>query len=114
MVGVGENEKEDSGGGTETNAHYAADPSAQRRPPFDHDHLSCCMATPSFAQTELERALSEQTFGIESYKILSNDVLESTAEVVTLEGAKITLTLSTRGYQVRFSFCMAFPHYKNT
>lgn len=111
---MGENENEGSGGGTETNAHYAADPSAQRRLPFDHhDHLSCCMATPSFTQTELERALSEQTFGIETYKILSNDVLESTAEVVTLEGAKITLTLSTRGYQVRLSFCVPFPHYEN-
>lgn len=75
--------------------------------------ISCCMATLSFAQTELERALSEQTFGIEGYKILGNDVLESTAEVVTLEGAKITLTLSTRGYQVRLSFCLSFPHYTN-
>lgn len=65
------------------------------------------MATPeSFAQNELILALSEQTFGIESYSMFlkSSTELEATAEIVLLEGIAVEVSLTSRGFQVRWTF----------
>jgi len=55
---------------------------------------------PSFFSSELRRALTEQLFGIESFVIKSDSVLESTAAVTLLEGKSITISLSSCGYHV--------------
>ncbi|CAL1712703.1 unnamed protein product [Somion occarium] len=53
-----------------------------------------------FTQVELEQALSEQSFGITSYKITSSTDLQASARVVLLEGNTITISLTSRGYEV--------------
>ncbi|KAK7690366.1 hypothetical protein QCA50_007023 [Cerrena zonata] len=63
------------------------------------------MATPqshpsNFTHSELERALSEQSFGITSYEIISSSELEASARVVLLEGSVIVVSLTSRGYQI--------------
>lgn len=56
---------------------------------------------PAFPGVELERALSEQSFGVKAYKIISNaSDLEASAQVQLLEGHWIKLSLTTQGYQV--------------
>ena len=54
----------------------------------------------SFPTGELERALSEQSFGIASYEITERSALEATARVVLLEGEVVSISLTSRGYTV--------------
>lgn len=55
----------------------------------------------SFAQTELVQALTEESYGLKSFEIIRKTQLESAAKVTTLEGDTITISLTSRGYQVR-------------
>lgn len=54
----------------------------------------------SFPAGELERALSEQSFGIASYEITERSALEAAARVVLLEGEVVSISLTSRGYTV--------------
>jgi len=54
----------------------------------------------SFCHTELYRALKEQAFGIKSFSMLSSSLEQATASVVLLEGSKLVVELTTRGYCV--------------
>ncbi len=54
----------------------------------------------TFAKTELERALSEQAFGISSYEVVSCTELEASAVVTLLEGKTVSISLTPRGYTV--------------
>jgi len=54
----------------------------------------------TFPESELDQALSEQSFGITSYEIQSVSQLEAEARVVLLEGDSIRITLTSRGYEV--------------
>ena len=73
------------------------------------DALNAAMTSPqgtsssTFYRNELHRALEEQKFGISSYKLGQSSALEANAQVVLLEGTKITIVISIRGYQVRFA-----------
>ena len=65
----------------------------------------------SFAQAELERSLTEQNYGLKKFEITKKSLLESTAEVTTLEGDTVVITLTPRGYQasftaMRFTVCL--------
>ena len=78
----------------------SATPPAQQSAP---GRLLGLMSTvpPAFPEVELERALSEQSFGVKAYKIISNaSDLEASAQVQLLEGHWIKLSLTTQGYQV--------------
>ena len=55
---------------------------------------------PTFTQEELARALKEQSFGINTYEIISTTPLKATASVILLEGQTILVSLSSRGFQV--------------
>ncbi|KAI0826787.1 hypothetical protein BC628DRAFT_1418857 [Trametes gibbosa] len=57
-------------------------------------------APSSFMREELERALTEQSFGISSFEISSSSPLKTTARVVLLEGDAIVLSLTSRGFQL--------------
>jgi hypothetical protein len=52
---------------------------------------------------ELASALKENSFGLKEYQVTRESQLESTATVVLLEGHTITVSLSPRGFEVRFS-----------
>lgn len=56
-----------------------------------------------FCTAELERALSEQLFGISSYSITLSSPLRAVASVTLLEGRTVAIQLTTRGYTVRSS-----------
>ena len=56
----------------------------------------------TFTRSELDRALSEQSFGITSYEITDSTELEASARVALLEGNVIIISLTSRGYQVSF------------
>jgi hypothetical protein len=58
-------------------------------------------STTSFYRDELERALGEQRFGLQTYKVISSTPRQSSATVVTLEGISLTITLNTQGYSVQ-------------
>ena len=55
----------------------------------------------TLVKTELERALSEQSFGISAYAIVSSTELEATAVVTLLEGRTLSVVLTPRGYEAR-------------
>ena len=55
---------------------------------------------PSFYQTEFQRALKEQAFGIKSFAMVSSSLYQATASIVTLEGSKLLVQLTTQGYSV--------------
>ncbi|KAF8169260.1 hypothetical protein BJ912DRAFT_912986 [Pholiota molesta] len=55
---------------------------------------------PSFCDTELHRALSEQAFGIKSFAVSSSSPQQAIATIVLLDGPKITVQLTTQGYSV--------------
>lgn len=56
----------------------------------------------SFYRDELDRALSEQSFGLLGYEISGQCSAQEAAAVVTLlEGTSIRVHLNIRGYQVR-------------
>ena len=57
--------------------------------------------SPSFFKDEFERALSEQSFGLSSYNLISSSAFDATAVIELLEKSKLEVTLSIRGYQVR-------------
>ena len=59
---------------------------------------------PSFASSELEQALKEQIYGIKSSIIIKKLPMESTADVVTLEGSTVRIRLTPRGYEVSLRF----------
>jgi len=62
--------------------------------------------SPSFYQTELSKALSEQAFGLARFDVCGgSSPHEATASVTLLEGRTIRITLTVRGYQVRI-VCM--------
>ncbi|PSS34196.1 hypothetical protein PHLCEN_2v1763 [Hermanssonia centrifuga] len=52
-----------------------------------------------FPQSELQRSLSEESFGIKSFEFVNVSELEATANVVLLEGNTIQISLTSRGYQ---------------
>jgi hypothetical protein len=55
----------------------------------------------NFTSTELQRALQEQLFGIASFHMLQpSDRLQAVAIVTLLEGPKLTISLTSRGYHV--------------
>ncbi|KAG2129124.1 hypothetical protein DEU56DRAFT_817829 [Suillus clintonianus] len=57
--------------------------------------------SPSFYHTELNRALSEQAFGLARFDIFrSSSPHEATASVTLIEGRTIRITLTARGYQL--------------
>ncbi|KAL5482681.1 hypothetical protein ACEPAI_9275 [Sanghuangporus weigelae] len=53
----------------------------------------------SFFRTELEHALSEQSFGIAGYSMQSATSHDASAAVTLLERVQIIITLTIRGYQ---------------
>lgn len=57
--------------------------------------------SPSFFKDEFERALSEHSFGLSSYNLISSSALDATAIIELLEKSKLEVTLTIRGYQVR-------------
>ncbi|KAI0074116.1 hypothetical protein K474DRAFT_1626401 [Panus rudis PR-1116 ss-1] len=57
----------------------------------------------TFTASELERSLSEQSFGITSYEIISTSKAEAEARVVLLEGETITISLTCGGYRMKES-----------
>lgn len=60
-------------------------------------------STPSFYHNELNRALSEQSFGLTRYDVArQHSPHEATAVVTLLEGTNIRVSLNIRGYQVSF------------
>jgi len=55
----------------------------------------------NFDSDELQRALEEQSFGIAGFELLSStSSLESSALVTLLEGDVVTISVSSRGYQL--------------
>ncbi|PPQ67729.1 hypothetical protein CVT25_009335 [Psilocybe cyanescens] len=54
----------------------------------------------SFCHSELQRALKEQSFGIKNFTILSSSHEQASAAIVLLEGRKIIVQLTTRGYSI--------------
>jgi hypothetical protein len=54
----------------------------------------------SFYQTEFQRALEEQAFGIKSFAMVSSSSHQATASIVILEGSKLLVQLTTQGYSV--------------
>lgn len=66
----------------------------------------CTMPSPPpspslpFCAVELQRALSEQSFGICAYSITSYSSLRAVAAVTLLEGPIVSIQLTTRGYSV--------------
>lgn len=58
---------------------------------------------PSFFEDELKKALREQTYGIDSSKLLGSTALDATAEITIIEGATIKVMLFTSGFQVSSS-----------
>lgn len=63
------------------------------------------MSSTPFASSELALALAEQTFGIQSYSMLTKSgtagtQLQASAELELLEGTQVEISLTSRGYQV--------------
>jgi len=55
----------------------------------------------SFFTAELERSLREQSFGIAGFEPMRpSGSLEASAHVTLLEGEAITISLTSRGYQL--------------
>lgn len=60
-----------------------------------------------FYQIELKRALAENSFGIQSYKLLDHDNSLSDAQkgceasIMTLEGKQVMISFNNDGYKVR-------------
>lgn len=57
------------------------------------------MSTADFA-SELRSALGENAFGLKDFQVIRETQLESTATVVLLEGETVTVSLSSRGFEV--------------
>lgn len=58
-------------------------------------------STPStFCYDELRRALSEQSFGIQSYTMTAATPQSASATVFLLEGQRVVISLENRGYFV--------------
>lgn len=55
---------------------------------------------PSFFEEELKKALREQTYGVDSSRLLSSTALDATAEITIIEGATIKVMLFTSGFQL--------------
>ncbi|KAF9013528.1 hypothetical protein BDQ17DRAFT_1297221 [Cyathus striatus] len=64
--------------------------------------VSMCLPThsSSFYRDELQRAFSEQSFGIRSFHITSSNARQAVATVVLLEGQKLIVVLTNQGYSV--------------
>ncbi|KAF4577352.1 hypothetical protein EYR40_009289 [Pleurotus pulmonarius] len=61
----------------------------------------CATTQKSFAADELSRALTEQSFGITSYRLeTSASTLLASAVVTLLEGKTIRITLTSQGYHI--------------
>jgi len=61
----------------------------------------------SFYADELLRALTEQSFGIETFSVLTTTPIQAVASVTLLEGHNLTIKLTTRGYSIESSDCPA-------
>ena len=59
----------------------------------------------SFCRTELQRALKEQAFGIQTFSITSSSAEQASASVILLEGQKVVVQLTSQGYSV----CKTIP-----
>lgn len=75
-----------------------------RNPPHGWTLKSPKIMSPSFYFTELNKALSEQAFGLARFDVQSSTPHEATASVTLLEGRAIRITLSARGYKVRVDY----------
>ncbi|KAI0789674.1 hypothetical protein C8Q75DRAFT_147242 [Abortiporus biennis] len=64
----------------------------------------------TFTRTELERALTEQSFGVISSKILHASEREATAMLVLLEGNAMTISLSSRGFLITSDTASPYTH----
>jgi len=64
----------------------------------------------TFCTDELQRALTEQSFGITNFSISTSTSLRATAFVTLLEGHTITIALSTHGYSVRYLATYPFDY----
>ncbi|KAJ3550853.1 hypothetical protein NMY22_g170 [Coprinellus aureogranulatus] len=64
----------------------------------------------TFFRDELDRALKEQSFGIQSYKLTGSTPRQSSASVVTLEGLALAIILTTQGYSVDVKRSDAFQY----
>ncbi|KAI0647789.1 hypothetical protein C8Q79DRAFT_924886 [Trametes meyenii] len=53
-----------------------------------------------FVREELERALTEQSFGISGFELTSSSPLKAAARVALLEGDSILISLTSRGFQL--------------
>ncbi|KAF8807139.1 hypothetical protein BYT27DRAFT_7211017 [Phlegmacium glaucopus] len=62
--------------------------------------MSISSSSSSFCRTELQRALKEQAFGIQTFSITSSSAQEALASVVLLEGQKLVVKLTTQGFSV--------------
>ena len=65
------------------------------------DPMSFSSSSSSFCQTELQRALKEQTFGIQNFSITSSSAEQASALVVLLEGQRLVVKLTAQGFSVR-------------
>ena len=54
----------------------------------------------SFCRTELQKALKEQAFGIQTFSITSSSAEQASALVVLLEGQRLVVQLTTEGFSV--------------
>ncbi|PCH39953.1 hypothetical protein WOLCODRAFT_98042 [Wolfiporia cocos MD-104 SS10] len=80
---------------------------ASRRLEFDSSHLTGEGHSPGrdipiddFPAAELTNALTEQSFGTTSFKIVLTGPLEAAARVVLLEGTALNISLSSQGYKI--------------
>lgn len=63
--------------------------------------MSSTESPSSFYGNEMLRSLTEQSFGLKASAILETSKLQATASVTLLEGQKMKIKLTTRGYSVR-------------
>ncbi|KAI0755219.1 hypothetical protein C8Q80DRAFT_418593 [Daedaleopsis nitida] len=54
----------------------------------------------AFVEEELNHTLTEQSFGISSYEIVSTSPLKATAKIVLLEEETVMVSLTSRGFQL--------------
>ncbi|KAF6757381.1 GSKIP domain-containing protein [Ephemerocybe angulata] len=66
----------------------------------------------TFFRDELESALREQSFGLQSFRVTSSTPRQSSASLVTLEGLSLTIVLNTQGYSVDAKRSDAFQSLK--
>jgi len=58
------------------------------------------LSSSSFCRTELQTALKEQAFGIQSFSITSSSAQQASASILLLEGQKLVVQLTNQGFSV--------------